>query len=48
LEVEAQAPPLPCEFDECCPSQNWTFRDEDMGESCLPFGVFFFPLIDFN
>ena len=51
LEVEAQAPPLPCEFDECCPSQNWTYRDEDMGgtvaaisrrrggEPCLPFGV---------
>ena len=40
-----------CEFDECCPSQNWTYRDEDMGgtvaaisrrrggEPCLPFGV---------
>lgn len=44
-----------CEFDECCPSQNWTYRDEDMGgtvaaisrrrggEPCLPFGVCFFP-----
>ena len=40
-----------CEFDECCPSQNWTYRGEDMGgtvaaisrrrggEPCLPFGV---------
>ena len=48
LEIEAQAPPLPCEFDECCPSQNWT--SEDMGEPCLPLIVFFFfsPLIDFN
>ena len=45
LEVEAQAPPLPCEFDECCPSQNWTYRDEDMGEPCLPFCVFFFPIL---
>ena len=45
LEVEAQAPPLPCEFDECCPSQNWTYRDEDMGEPCLPFGVFFFSIL---
>ena len=42
LEVEARAPPLPCEFDGCCPSQNWTYRDQDMGEPCLPFGVFFF------
>ena len=43
-----------CEFDECCPSQNWTYRDEDMGgtvaaisrrrggEPCLPFGVCLF------
>ena len=42
------------EFDECCPSQNWTYRDEDMGgtvaaisrrrggEPCLPFGVCLF------
>ena len=43
-----------CEFDECCPSQNWTYRDEDMGGTvaaisrrrgggpCLPFGVCLF------
>ena len=40
LEVEAQAPPLPCEFDERCPSQNWAY--EDMGEPCLPLIMFFF------